>query len=231
MATTALKLIKKAFQKAGILTKTQNPSADEANDALDALNGMIASWSNDSLMIYARAWETFPLTGAQEYTIGPGGDFNTTRPIDIIAAYGKLGVTDYPIAVINDEAYNLAIAMKTTPGQPEWLNFDNGYPLPKIRLWPVGGASYSLFLLTEKPLSSFTDLNAVVDLPPGWERALIYNLAIEISGDYDQEVPESVAKIAVESKSMIQKAILKNHNLDCGPQMVNPNNIYTGWNR
>lgn len=229
--TTARTIIKKAMQKGGILTKYQNPTASEYNDALDALNNMLSSWANDSLMVFARTWESFPLTGATSYTMGAGGDFNTVRPIGIIASYVRIGTTDTPVTVINDEAYFNSIMTKDAPGQPEWLNNDNGYPLVKLRPWPVGGAAYTLFLLTEKQLTAFATLDTVVALPPGWERALIFNLPEEIISDYGQkEVPDSCKKIAVSSKSLIQKAILKNHNLDCSPASANPGNVYSGWN-
>lgn len=233
MTTTALSIITAAMQKLGILTKTQKPSADEANDALAALNAMLSSWSNDSMLCYARTWETFPLQGGKaEYLIGPGAsDFDTARPISIVAGYTRLnGFSDQPIQVVNDEIYTTQIGVKSAPGFPDWLSYDNGYPVAKIRLWPVPAAAYDLFILSEKQLGQFT-LHQPVDLPPGWERALVFNLPAELSGDYDQPVPDAVARIAMDSKNLIQKAVRKNRSLDATPQQGTPNNIYTGWNR
>lgn len=229
--TTAKKIIKKAFQKAGILTKTQEPTADEANDALDALNDMLASWSNDTMMCYVRAWEFFPLNGGiGTYTMGTGGDFNTLRPVSIIDAYVRQGnATDTQISIINEILFN-NIQQKDIPGLPQWLNNDGGQPLTKIRLNPVPFGGLQLFILSEKMLTQFA-LNDNVDLPPGWNRALIYNLADEICSDYGQEMPASAAKIAITSKSLIAKSIQKNRNFDAYPQNTNVNNIFTGWNR
>lgn len=233
MSTTAKKIIVKAFQKAGILTKTQQPSADEANDALDALNNMLSSWSNDTGMIYTRSWETFPLVGGQlAYTIGVGANFNTVRPIEVIECHLSDGIIDYPCETVNDEIYNHQIQQKTAPGLSYFLNYDNAFPIAKIRLWPVPPSSlYSLFLLTEKALT-FYNLNDTVDLPPGWERALIFNLAIEICSDYGQSCPEETVSIATQSKSLIQKAIMRNRSLDAAPLngIGTFGNIYAGWN-
>lgn len=233
MATTVKKIINKAFQKSGIMVGTQQPTSDEANDALDALNAMLSSWSNDSMLIYARTWETFNLVGGQsKYQIGPGApDFNTVRPIDILSSHIIItGQSNYNVAVLNDEAFNEAIRLPSAPGLPKWINYDNAYPVANIRLWPVPTTAWQIFILTEKILSQFL-LNDAFDLPPGWERALIFNLAIEIASDYEQTPPAATVKIAGESLALIKKAIAKNHNFDAFPQQPAPNNIFTGWNR
>lgn len=233
MATTVKKLIRASMQKCGILTMSQEPTADEINDGLVALNNMLSSWSNDSMMCFARKWETFNLVANQQnYLIGKNApDFNTGRPIKIVDGYIRLpGQSDYDLEIVNDEIFTGQIRQKSTPGTPEWLNYDNGYPLGTIRLWPVPPTNYQMFLLSEKELSQF-GLNDSVDLPPGWERAITFNLPFEIAGDYGQEVPDTVQKIAVDSKSSIQMAVQKNRSLDAQPQQGNSNNIYSGWNR
>lgn len=231
MTVTVKKLIKKSMQTAGILTKNQEPTADEYNDALDALNNLLSSLSNDSLFIYARTWETFPLSaGITAYTIGPGQTFNTVRPIDIVESYVRIsGVSDFDLAIITDENYN-QIQYKPAQGVPQWLNYDNAYPAATIRLFPVPSAAYSLFILSEKILSQFS-INDTIDLPPGWERMLIFNLADDIDSDYGQEISQSAKETAVKSLAMIKKAVQKNHNLDAYPNSARENNIYTGYNQ
>jgi len=228
--TTALQIITKAMQKAGVLTKSEAPAADEAADALYALNSMIASWSNDSMLIYARTLENFPITAnVAEYTIGPSQTFNTVRPLFIVNAYLRSGTYDYPISIITDENYD-DILDKETQGTPEFLNYTNGFPTAKIKLWSTPNSNYTLYLLTEKQLTEFSSLSQEVSLPPGWERALVYNSAPEISGDYGQEVPQSVLKIAAESKAAIRKTIMKNRTMDANPPLTSGyNNVLTGW--
>ncbi len=227
--TTALDIITQAMRKCGILSVNESPTAEEANDALAALNNMLESWSNDSLMCYARVWENFALTaGVGSYTIGPSQTFNTVRPIFIAASYVRNVTTDTPVKVVTDEIYNEQVMQKDTQGIPEILNLDNGYPYGTIRLFQVPSTALTLFILSEKALSTFT-LNQTVSLPPGWKRALIYNLPEEISGDYNQEVPASVQKIAISSKGAIERAVMKARNFDAKPQAGNQGNILTGW--
>lgn len=223
---TALGIIKSAMRKAGVLVKSESPSADEANDGLEMLNDLLASLSNDSMVVPARVLESFPLTSAHDYTIGSGGDFDTTRPIKIISAYARSGGIDYQLDVVSDENY-AQITTKTTSGTPEYLNFTNAYPLATIRIHPAS-AGYTLYILSEKQLSSFT-LNQEVDLPPGWRRMLVHNLAVELSPEYGQAVPQEVAMIARESKGEIRSAIMSARPMQWENGLGGTGNIYSGW--
>lgn len=228
--TTARDIIKKALQKNGVLVKSEAPSDDEAQDGLDSLNAMISSWFNESLTVYARTWETFNnaiTNGNASYTIGSGGSLNTTRPNNILAAYIRLVGQDYDLTIVDDEYYN-SIANKSLAGIPTFLNFDNAYPLSTIRLWPVPQATYSLFILSEKPLTSFSTLDTVVSLPDGWERALIYNLSEELAAEYGVEVSPSVARIAAKSLGSIKRSTAKVRGMDSAIRTGIRFNIYSG---
>lgn len=227
--TTARKIITKAMQRSGILTKTETPADDEANDVLDTLNDMLSSWSNESLLIYTRAWESFSLSGGvSEYTIGTGATFDTTRPILVVSSYVRNGTSDTDVTIIDDTQYNMNIAEKTSSGLPFWLNYDNNFPTAKIRLWPVPSTAYTLFILSEKELAQFS-LDDTVSLPPGWRKALIYNLAVELSPDYGQEVDPFVLKQANEAKANIKLAIMKTRMMNSAPLTGGIRNIYTGY--
>jgi hypothetical protein len=226
MTTTARNIVKKALQKNGALVKQEDPSADEANDGLDALNDMLSSWSNDETAIYARVWESFPLTGGDgQYTIGTGADLNTVRPITIVDGFTRnVPVDDYSFRIVSDEFYN-AIQNKTTRGRPEVLNFDNAFPTPTIRLWPVPDIAYELHIQSEKELVQLT-LDTTISLPPGWKRALIYNLAVELAPEYGQQVPDSVQRVALESRGLVMRQINKIRGKSPRPAELGRSNIY-----
>lgn len=226
--TTARQIITRAMQKIGVLIKSEPPSADEADDALASLNALISSWSNDSLMIFARSLESFPLTGAESYTIGVGGDFNTVRPTNIVDAYVRQGTTDLPLAIIDDETF-AGIITKNVSGLPYALNYSNSYPLGVIKTYPLGLGGYTLFLLTEKPATGFATLDTVLNLPDGWERALIYNLAIELAPEYAQKPDAVILKIAAESLGAIKTKVAQVRGMDAYPSNIGVQNVYTGW--
>lgn len=219
------------MQKIGLLTKTEQPSADEVNDAFYSLNSLLASWSNDAMLIVARAWEQFNLVAGQTlYTIGPGQNFNTVRPTFINDAYVIVQSTStpsYQLTVIQDETY-FDTTLKTQQGIPFELNFDNAYPTANIRIYFVPDQAYQLFMLSEKPLTSFATLDTVVSLPPGWEDALIYNLGLRIAPEYSQPVPDGVAQIALNSLNAIRTAIMRNRTMDCEWGQNNGKSVLSG---
>lgn len=227
--TTAREIIVKAMQKVGILFKTEQPSADEINDGLSSLNAMLSSWSNDSLNCVARVIENFPLVGGTaDYTIGTGQTFNTARPVFIVESHVRVSTIDYPLTIIPDAVYQGDIPYKDQQGIPQFLNYNNGYPYGTLRLYPVPSTDYTIYILSEKELSQFT-LNDTVSLPPGWEMALIYNLALILAPEYGQQADAVTVQMAVDSKRAIQRAIAKNRTMDAEPQVNPAGNIYNGW--
>lgn len=227
--TTALGIVTSAMRKNGVLTKGEAPSADEAADGLEMLNDLLASLSNDSLIVYARTLENFTLVGGtSSYTIGPSATFNTTRPVKVIAAYVQSGGVDYPLTVVSDESFS-AITYKSTSGIPEFLNYSNSYPTATIKLYPSPSSAYDLYILTEKPLTAFASLSTVVSLPPGWERMLKHNLAMEMAPEFGQQAPAEVVEIAKESKAEIKSAVMAAKKMDWNSGIGYDGNIYTGW--
>lgn len=226
---TAHDIITGAAKLIGVVFKSESLTSDEANDGLTSLNDMIASWGNNSLLITARTWETFSVSAATSYTIGTGQTLNTTRPTAIIAAYTRNGGIDYPMEMITDEEYAAVSLKSTSTPFPSFLSYDNGYAVGIIRLYPLLGSSSSLFLLTEKPITEFAELTTTVNLAAGWNRALRFNLAVEMAAEYGVPVPEQVAKIASTSLASISLAIAKNRPIRPSFPVVRERNIYTGW--
>jgi hypothetical protein len=228
--TTALGIITKAMQKAGILTKAEVPASDEASDALDALNDLLASYSNESILITSRVTESFTLSsGVGVYTIGAGQAFDTVRPVSIVEAHIRSGIIDYAsMYLAPDEVYQ-GLNLKTLQSIPDTLNYTNAFPYGTINLYPYPAYSYELFITSEKPLVNLT-LHQEVSLPAGWNRLLIYNLAVELCPEYGQKVDPMLLKIANESKAAVSRSIMKVRTMDAPPlTQVGLFNIYTGY--
>lgn len=229
MTVTARDIIKKSMQKIGALVKSEAPSSDEANDGLSALNAMIASWSNESLVLNARTLESFTFSGGtQNYTIGSGGTFNTTRPNNILDGYTRIGTIDYPMTIVSDEVFD-SISFKPLQGIPQYINFDGAYPLATLKIYPIPQGSYTFYLLSEKSIAQFTTLDTAMSLPDGWERALIYNLALELAPEYSQQPDQYTLKVATESKGNLKRAVLKIRDMDCAPRTLTVRDIYSGF--
>lgn len=219
--STARDLIKKAMQKIGILADGEEPSSSEANDCFDALNLMLESWAGRSLLTSAQIQEGFTLTASQSsYTIGSGGNFNTTKPFSIESAFIRdSNNTDYPIVVISKDVYNgyPDKAYTTSTSRPRTLFYDPGLTQQAtqtgtVYLYPIPDSSttYTLYINSEKPFTSFTNLSSTVTFPTGYKRAIIYNLALEICPDFNKTASAELQKTAAQSMKIVENINSKN---------------------
>lgn len=227
--TTALDIITGAAKLIGVIFKSETLSDDEAIDGLVALNDMLDTWSNDNLTTFSYTLESFPLTSAASYTIGSGGAFNTSRPVNIVTAVVRYASIDYPLKVITQEEYQLEVPIKSIASPiPQFLTYDNGYPLGTITIYAVPTGGSTLRMLSNKPLSNLSSLTTVVDLPPGWKRALKYNLAIELAPEYGAEVSAAIAQNAATSLGAIKRSTAINNAIPFMPVLPEYYSIYGG---
>jgi hypothetical protein len=220
--STSLDIIKKSLQKIGVLAEGEEATAPQANDALDALNNMLDSWAARSLLTTAQIRESFTLTADKRtYTIGSGGDFDTSKPFEIASAFVRdSNNIDYGIDVVGREVYDsyTSKALTTYTTRPTNLFYDPGATqqatqLGTIYIYPTpdGTTTYTLFLESEKPFTQFTDLTSTITFPPSYKRAMIYNLAIEIAPDYGRPITPSVSSLAHESMRIIENVNARNN--------------------
>jgi len=182
-----------ALRKAGItLGPQRTPSPAQYQDALEELNRLIGSLSCDRLFIYSRSTYVAPLSGATAYTIGSPADptvapdIDAPRPEGIEAANIIAGDIRYPLEIVTDLQWS-KIQMQNLPGTiPSVLYNDRGYPLSTLYLWGQPLAGYLLELFTWSLIPQFTSPDDVVLLPPGYEDALVLNLALRMAPHFQR---------------------------------------------
>jgi hypothetical protein len=234
-------LIKTALQDIGAVAKSEMATSDEMTDGLAKLNFMIDAWSVRSLMVLGTVLEGFPLTpGKYAYTIGLGGDFNTSRPSSVTDAYIRDGnSSDTPVDILtSDEFYALGDKAIAT-GRPQGLWFDPGLtqqasPLGKINLYPAPDPStpYTLYMGEQGPLSEFVNLTDAVTFQPAYYEALEYNLAIRLWPQYHDSgkpVENDLKILAAEAMRTIETMNAKRVTATIeAPGKRSGYNVYTG---
>jgi hypothetical protein len=209
-------------------------TASEANDALEALNQMIDSWSNEALLVNHITMESFTLTaGHNPHTIGTGGDLNTVRPIELDSATVQVAGIDYPIQIMGYDDYAVIKLKTLTNTFPQFAYLDPIYPTANLYLYPVPSTNSLLKLYSLKPFTKFVNLTDVITLPPGYERAMKYNLALEIASEYQTTAGNDVIQLALGSRANLKRVNARPVTLDMEPALLSTKsrrfNIYRGF--
>lgn len=230
---TGRDVVSASLRKIGALASTETLAASEATDGLSELNRMIANWSTEGLAIFTRTREELVMTpGTAAYTMGAAGTFSSTRAIRLVEALIRDESNDieHPVSILALSEWASIHNKDTQAPYPRSLYADGGYPLETVTLYPVPSAAHKLVLYSEKPLSSITTLDTTVSLPPGYEDALVYNLAVRLAPEYGKQVAEIVVMIANETKANIKRANRKTAVLACDEAVAGRTtfNIYTG---
>ncbi len=205
---TALDIIKAALHNIGAIAIEEVPTAAEANDAFNLLNNMIAVWNTENLMIYSVNPEVFPVVPNQlSYTMGPGGNFNTARPVLIEDAYMRDSAgNDYKMSIVNYETYSAIITKTTSSALPTVMYDNQDFPLKTLTFWPkASDGSYSFVLWVWKAVASFAALSDTLSLPPGYQAALEFNLSVWLSPRYGKTVSPDLALLASSTKAQLKK--------------------------
>lgn len=203
-----------ALEQIGVFGVGQQMSAADATTGLRRLNAMVSAWSTMPLTIPVMVREVFSVTANDNtYSIGPSGDFNTIRPVKIDAAgllYGSSSPeVEIPIQVLTDQQYAAIPVKDQTSEQWTSLWYNPTYTTlgrGTIVLWPTPTtADNDCVLYFQQPLVEFAALTTEYFVPPGYEEALGYNLALRLAPIYARPVPDDVRTLARQSLAQIKR--------------------------
>ena len=209
---TAGELINSALRLIGQLAEAEVPSAATSQDALTAFNQMIDSWNTERLSVFCTQDQvyTWPVNEIKR-TLGPTGNIDLNpqqRPILVDdSTYFRDPQTNvsYGIKMINQSQYN-GIAVKTvTSTYPQVMFVNMTFPDIEIYIYPKPTRSLEFHFISVQPLAEPTSLSTVIAMPPGYLRALRYNLAMELAPEFGVEPSPQVQRIAMTSKRDLKR--------------------------
>lgn len=195
-----------ALKECGAIGVGQSPLAEDLNDAQVRLQFMLQQWQVKRWLVYHLKTYGVVATGAESYTVGPGGQIDTgigsQRPNRLESAFlrqiqnSQPNQIDYPLDILQSmEDYN-HIALKSMQSFPSYAFLDTGYPLATLFAWPVPQASiYEVFITIREqlpqsfaasgvPAGTKTNQAYVFNIPWEYYAAMLYNLAIRLCGKY-----------------------------------------------
>lgn len=190
MATTVQDLIQSSLRLLNATGHGRTPSSPVLTDALAALNQLVDQWGTERLTMYTTSRTVFNVVaGQQVYLLGPSGaDWTAPRPPYIDQAGLLLSgttATEIPLTILRTQADWAAIRVKgVTSSIPTKLYYEDDYPNGQIAFWPSPSASSQVALYTPVAIAQFTSLAQTISLPPGYEKALRYALAVELAPEF-----------------------------------------------
>jgi len=210
MATfTAGDQINRALRLLGVLAEGETPSAATSQDALTALNQMTDSWNTERLSVFSTQDQVFTWpSGSISRTLGPSGNFVGNRPVLLDeATYFRDPSTNvsFGIKMINQQQYD-GIAVKTvTSTYPQVLFINMTYPDIDMYIYPKPTRELEWHFISVEELSNPASLVTELLFPPGYLRAFVYNLAMEIAPEFGVEPGPQVQRIAMTSKRNLKR--------------------------
>jgi hypothetical protein len=205
---TVLDILNQSLTLCGMRASGETVDAALAQDSLEVLQQLIASWNVESLMIYQIDRAVFPLTTSQTYTVGPGGVFNMVRPVRIERANwrdeSQVPALELPLHAMSDQEYMGLRLREMASSMPMRFYYDQAYPVGTFFLYPAPTLTKHVVLWVWHPWDVTAQLATPVDFPPGYARMLVYNLAVELSAQPGARLSPIALKIAEESKSRLE---------------------------
>jgi hypothetical protein len=197
--------VTEALKDCGAIGVGYTPTAEDITDGWMRLQELFAQWGMERWLVWHLKTYNIPSTGAQSYTVGPGGDFDTgantgvnpqiahsQRPDQIDSAFFRQinqpppNQIDYPLRqIFSKEDYNL-ISLKSLQTFPDRFYYDPAWPLGVFYPYAVPQATiYQLFISIKEqmPLQFATQADVVI-VPFVMHRAIRLNLALELMPKY-----------------------------------------------
>jgi hypothetical protein len=220
---TGLYILTRAMRKLGALDPGRAPTASEAADGLDTLNQLVEALALKKILVWGKTLTQITFPGSQQsYTIGPGGDLNTTRPLHILRANIVITNTTPPIhmpctMLTGIEWLGIAAPLVAT-NIPIKAYYDRGFVstpgvapalatagLGRIYFNPYPSAPLPDFeFLSTVQVSQFADLTTDYAFPPGYAAMLIYGLAEELEEFAAPEVNVArVRRLAAKYRALV----------------------------
>lgn len=222
--TTARDIVVGALRLISATPEGNPPSDQMISDTLFALNELIDSWNTSSNRVYNVSLNPFTINQAKQiWTIGPNlagyppPDWVTPiRPMILRSAnyvWPTGPALNIPLDILNDEEW-AAIRMTdiSTPISNK-IYMDKTWPIANVYLWPIPTVNTTITLYYTELLSQVT-LDTVINLPPGYAKALRYGTALAVSNEYGKTEGADIAGTYTNLLRDIMRANYKLRHMD-----------------
>lgn len=218
---TALDLITDALMDIGVQGLEQGVGAADAALSLRHLNRMLAKWANQPAAMYNNYLDSITLTpGVQSYSTTLLSQGNPMQWDDVTVTLS--GVT-YPVDFITADQWD-NLTFKSTSGLPRYCWVDVSWPNSQIYFYPIPSAPYVANFRLQLQVTGTLTLATILSLPPGYETAIVANLAVRLAIPYTRPVTAELAREAIDSLAWLKRTNKK-------PNIMDTDHLPTGRRR
>lgn len=192
----------------GVLAQGESLPADMGTFCLGRLNQLVDNWNAEREAVWAEEFHTFAFVASQQdYDLGPTGDWVlASRPVGLDGANVIITSTSPSVRnPINIRDYqwwmNLSVRSVST-SFPTDVYYEPSWPDGVLHFWPVPSLTYDCELVVRVLLSQLT-LNGSLNMPPGYQNAIMLTLAEGLAGSYGRQVKPMTTKLAAEARVRI----------------------------
>lgn len=196
-------LLTDALLQATVIGIDQQLPDSMAQIALRRFQRMIDSWANVRDLIFATTTETFTMTANQaEYstTLLAGG-----RPAKIDSMFARLSQIDYAVTMRDQEWYD-QIAYKPTSAIPNNCFYNASMPNGAMFFYPTPYAAFECHVVRVDPLTGTMTVGTTLTMPPGYEKAFVDALAVDLYPSFKgaKPIPPDLKASANEAKRVLK---------------------------
>lgn len=172
--TTGTVLVKDALAKRFVTAPNEEPDADQLAFGLRWLNRMLASWGAQKPLLYSLSEETFNLSaGVATYSTSLLTD---GRPASVDYLFNRLSNVDYPCQLVDNQTY-ADIGFKPVNAIPNICWYNDSMPNGEFTFFPRPYGVFECHVFCRRVLTGNITATTDVVLPPGYEAAIVDNLA------------------------------------------------------
>jgi hypothetical protein len=125
--------------------------------------------------------------------------------VDLEAAFVRLSGVDYPLHRVTRQEY-ADIEYKTTEGIPCVVWYEPKMTAGEFLFWPTPSETMTAYFNVRRVLASSLTLDTSFSLPPGYEKAITDNLALELAaGGFGAQVSQSLHDSAMNAKAILKR--------------------------
>lgn len=197
-------IIKGAMRAIGVAAAGYDPTAEELQDGLTALNSMLQSWQGEGLTVPFRTWSGFTLTaGTAKYLWGSGQAFDATSPVQVLegAYVTDSNATDTPVELMDAGEWS-RMGAKDVSGRPSRMYVEYAEPVV-VRFDFAPDEAYTFNVPSIQPFTTFSTLTTDDSVPDEYLDALKWNLAVRLAPEYGKDPSVTVAAMARSTKTAV----------------------------